>query len=617
MFAFWEVVDMGDGPRLTIKMQSGREQYVQLKVDGRIQGTPKYVDSTNKTQFLGIWESPDTEHLVEAVPQGDFSSARDWLAQTIKFQADKFNRLNATITANPDFLTYGASGQFANWSITGLKRFQNCSPQAYVSNWGKLQLTMSTDGGVHTVTLKAGSMTVMEGSRTGDGEVTLAEQNSSGASGTVDLTYSGDIASGAELIARWPIRYEIHYQEGSAWTAPDFPRTPSDDTVYDDGYSNDFPYVSAALAAGTWHVVVHSVDENENETTGIAGGGDQVVIVTVPDEPTALAYSSGDAAATVISWTSPDAGYTYNIYESGETGILDLITASTTHAGGSGTLTKTLAAITATWTGVRQVLVRSVVGGVEDGNGEVIEIEYVNGVVVSARPPAPALAENITLSGRTITIPATVNVIDAGGTPDVVLLYLFDPTGSPNYNQPVDAVELEKVSGALVKVSGIVSTQSGGTALSVSATHTGDARRKFAARCATAVGAFTEIEGDASSQLSNITVTGADLTNTNGGILYWELTDTGGTRKVIWYSDAAKATKVAEGTNVGDGTITMVAQGGSGLTGSVDVTYSGDDTDAANVMRCNVQSNNTDTYGPVELTDTPTPEPTQAVSGGF
>jgi len=58
--------------------------------------------------------------------------------------------------------------------------------------------------------------------------------------------------------------------------------------------------------------------------------------------------------------------------------------------------------------------------------------------------------------------------------------------------------------------------------------------------------------------------------------LYADLTDAAGTRKVEVYKDSAKAAadKVAEGTKVSDGTLALVAVNDSGLSGSVDVTYS-------------------------------------------
>jgi len=85
--------------------------------------------------------------------------------------------------------------------------------------------------------------------------------------------------------------------------------------------------------------------------------------------------------------------------------------------------------------------------------------------------------------------------------------------------------------------------------------------------------------GDGSGQLANFTVSGETSTNTDGGKVYVNLTDTAGTRTVDVFSDSARTVKVASGTKVGDGTITLSAVGGSGLTGSVDVTFTVDDTD--------------------------------------
>jgi len=61
--------------------------------------------------------------------------------------------------------------------------------------------------------------------------------------------------------------------------------------------------------------------------------------------------------------------------------------------------------------------------------------------------------------------------------------------------------------------------------------------------------------------------------------LYADLTDTAGTRKVEVYKDAAKTAKVAEGTKVGDGTLTLSAINDSGISGTVDVTWVDNETD--------------------------------------
>lgn len=91
-------------------------------------------------------------------------------------------------------------------------------------------------------------------------------------------------------------------------------------------------------------------------------------------------------------------------------------------------------------------------------------------------------------------------------------------------------------------------------------------------------------EGDAAAQLSAWTATGVTLSNTNNLLVYWTLTNSGTTRTVNIYKDAAHTTLLATGNRVGDGAITLAASGGSGLNGTVTVAYTGDDTDTANKL---------------------------------
>jgi len=106
--------------------------------------------------------------------------------------------------------------------------------------------------------------------------------------------------------------------------------------------------------------------------------------------------------------------------------------------------------------------------------------------------------------------------------------------------------------------------------------------------------AITVIEEklDGANQLSNWVLNGAakrkgdewteDIAHANAswyGQYFVELTDAAGTRKVELFRDAAKTEKVATGTLIGDGTLTLAAVGGSGLTGTVDVAYTIDDLD--------------------------------------
>lgn len=105
---------------------------------------------------------------------------------------------------------------------------------------------------------------------------------------------------------------------------------------------------------------------------------------------------------------------------------------------------------------------------------------------------------------------------------------------------------------------------------------------------ASAISAASVAEaGDASDQLSSWVIAGATSSNTNAFVLYYSLTNSGTTRTVDIYknSDGAAGNKVATGSRDGDGIITLTASNTSGITGSVTVAYSGDDTTlAANTL---------------------------------
>lgn len=106
--------------------------------------------------------------------------------------------------------------------------------------------------------------------------------------------------------------------------------------------------------------------------------------------------------------------------------------------------------------------------------------------------------------------------------------------------------------------------------------------------------------GDASNQMSAWSILGATSSNTNAFVLYWKLTNSGATRTVEVYknSDGAAGNLVASGSGA-DGVIALTAQNASGLTGSVTVAYSGDDTTlAANTLTLTytITKNGTDTF---------------------
>lgn len=95
--------------------------------------------------------------------------------------------------------------------------------------------------------------------------------------------------------------------------------------------------------------------------------------------------------------------------------------------------------------------------------------------------------------------------------------------------------------------------------------------------------------GDAAAQLSSWVLNGITLANTNNMQLYWALSNSGSDRTINLYSDPGMTVLVATGTRNGDGSITITDGGsGSGISGSVTVAYTVDDSDAANILSLNV-----------------------------
>lgn len=408
---------------------SGYAGYYRLYIDGLPAGTARYIDEGVIQEFRGNFEADGTKHTINLIPQGGWPDDIDPTPQVLPFFTGRLDRFKLSFAPVLEFFSYGETSQLSSWTLTGLNRFTNCMSDDTRPTWGKLLVTIANAAGVYTVELLMDDGTVIAtGTRTGNGVITLEEVDDSGVSGSVTITYSGVITSGAYVVCRWPQSYKLHYRT-SSFSGGDFPRT-AEATVYDDGHSNVFEYRSGSLSTGTYYVVVHQVDDCGNESTGTTAV--TVALVAPPAPPGTPSYSSGGYAATIIQFeASTDAAATYNFYDSGDTGILDMSTIATTRTAGSGVLTKTLAAISAGFTGIRRVVVRALLGGIEEGNSTVLELEYESGVFVAPRPNAPGVGKNIVISGRTLTVPFTITNIHAKATPVVVGIQIDDnPTFS-------------------------------------------------------------------------------------------------------------------------------------------------------------------------------------------
>ncbi len=110
-----------------------------------------------------------------------------------------------------------------------------------------------------------------------------------------------------------------------------------------------------------------------------------------------------------------------------------------TKMGAPGNFTYNLAALGAGYTGWRQIVLRTLVAGVEEGNLTILQIEYSAGVYVAPRPPPPQVPANgFTTSGRTISVPVYISQRGPKtlGIAATVKIFLYAPGGAPNYAAP-------------------------------------------------------------------------------------------------------------------------------------------------------------------------------------
>jgi len=95
--------------------------------------------------------------------------------------------------------------------------------------------------------------------------------------------------------------------------------------------------------------------------------------------------------------------------------------------------------------------------------------------------------------------------------------------------------------------------------------------------------------GDGAGQLDNLVLTGLTLSNTDSGKLYWNLTDTAGTRTFSIYKDDAKTSLVAQYSGIDGIGVTITQQAASGISGTVDLAWTEDDTDTTNEILSSMQ----------------------------
>lgn len=92
------------------------------------------------------------------------------------------------------------------------------------------------------------------------------------------------------------------------------------------------------------------------------------------------------------------------------------------------------------------------------------------------------------------------------------------------------------------------------------------------------------IASDTGAHFSSPYIIGANSSNSNAGVVYWNYTNSAGTRTLSIYKDLAKTQLVAQGTTTGANPIYASQRNNSGLQYSSFQGYTGDDTDAGNTF---------------------------------
>ena len=214
--------------------------------------------------------------------------------------------------------------------------------------------------------------------------------------------------------------------------------------IADDGTSNQFIFKSVSQDTGnTFYVVVHQRGDDGNESTSIQSGGLAITTQTIPAAPTVPTYVSGHFAATIINYVAPAGVTAFHIYDSGAAGVLNFTTPTLSPGSGGN---QTLPAIAAGFSGIRYVFVRSVIAGVEEGNLEILQINYSAGQVVALQPPPPSANAKITNGGRALTVPFTIYLDPTLSTPATVKLFVYTRAAGVDYTTPLTTLTLPAIS---------------------------------------------------------------------------------------------------------------------------------------------------------------------------
>ncbi len=409
-----ETVETTSGIRLRLEAPTGLgNAWYQAYINNVLSGSV-WVSEAEFSTWLNVGAPSGTASLVifRAGNLNDFDASKQ-----ARYYEETANTVKAQWEWEYEVLGTPADSRLTNWALTGLSRSQVTKADKVTR--GNILVTVAVDGS--DITINVGDYA------SGDGlvgnTITLNEINNSGISGTVDTLPFAE-TSAPNLSIRWPSYMQVLRDVTS-------PPTTTVITVPYDGEDTGQATDSEGLAVGNYYYAFQAVSDTDDD--GDASTPELVTVSGVPGAVTDLAYTSGNASATQISWTaSATVGATYNIYVANpDDDFLDTETPAQTAVAGS--TAATLGAITG-YPGTAQILVRAVFGGEEEKNGEILLVEYDNaGAVVNPRPNVPYIASVGVLNGLQINVEGSYNPTDEEGTATALQLFVREPGGTYNF----------------------------------------------------------------------------------------------------------------------------------------------------------------------------------------
>jgi hypothetical protein len=225
-------------------------------------------------------------------------------------EAASSNRFQVTWTPTYNISAPTGDAQCSSFVLTGLRRNFNLATVPDLSTRGSFSYSITTVGGVHTVTLWNGNNAISQGVAVGS-TVIFASLDNYGVSGTCSLAYSADLVSGISYVeCQWPASYQVWYSTTALTYSGQSPAK-----VNDAGDGTYF-WMSPVLTTGAWNYNVLSVSDEGVVQASPSAPSDSPKQITNPPAPTAILSVSGTAAALKVNWARGILGSTYTVYYS-------------------------------------------------------------------------------------------------------------------------------------------------------------------------------------------------------------------------------------------------------------------------------------------------------------